>query len=202
MEVQVKLLRVLQERVIERLGSTQPVKVDVRIIAATNRNLEAAVREKHLPRGPVLPAQRLPDRHPAAARTDRGHRRAGLELRRRVLEGVRQDDRVDLQGQHARAAALPAGRATSASCATSSSARSSSHRPSAGGGGAAARRTAGAADRHDRSTTSRSITSARVLESTSWRVRGSGGAAERLGLKPTTLESRMARLGIARKTES
>ena len=46
MEVQVKLLRVLQERVIERLGSTQPVKVDVRIIAATNRNLEDAVRDK------------------------------------------------------------------------------------------------------------------------------------------------------------
>ena len=34
-----------------------------------------------------------------------------------------------------------------------------------------------------------------VLESTSWRVRGSGGAAERLGLKPTTLESRMAQAG-------
>ena len=31
-----------------------------------------------------------------------------------------------------------------------------------------------------------------VLESTNWRVRGRGGAAERLGLKPTTLESRMA----------
>ena len=46
MEVQVKLLRVLQERVIERLGSTQPIKVDVRIIAATNRNLEDAVRDK------------------------------------------------------------------------------------------------------------------------------------------------------------
>ena len=45
-EVQVKLLRVLQERVIERLGSTQPINVDVRIIAATNRNLEAAVRDK------------------------------------------------------------------------------------------------------------------------------------------------------------
>jgi len=36
-----------------------------------------------------------------------------------------------------------------------------------------------------------------VLRSTGWRVRGSGGAADRLGLKPTTLESRMARLGIA-----
>jgi transcriptional regulator with GAF, ATPase, and Fis domain len=39
-----------------------------------------------------------------------------------------------------------------------------------------------------------------VLTSTNWRVRGPGGAAERLGLKPTTLESRMARLGIARNT--
>src|SRR4030095_14545993 len=45
-EVQVKLLRVLQERVIERLGSTQSIKIDVRIIAATNRNLEDAVRDK------------------------------------------------------------------------------------------------------------------------------------------------------------
>jgi transcriptional regulator with GAF, ATPase, and Fis domain len=41
-----------------------------------------------------------------------------------------------------------------------------------------------------------------VLESTNWRIRGVGGAAKRLGLKPTTLESRMARLGIARKAES
>src|SRR6185436_6773237 len=45
-EVQVKLLRVLQERQIERLGSTQSIKVNVRIVAATNRNLEHAVAEK------------------------------------------------------------------------------------------------------------------------------------------------------------
>ena len=45
-ELQVKLLRVLQERVIERLGSNQSIKVDVRIIAATNRNLEKAVEDR------------------------------------------------------------------------------------------------------------------------------------------------------------
>jgi Nif-specific regulatory protein len=42
---QVKLLRVLQEREIERLGGVQPIKVNVRVIAATNKDLEAAVKE-------------------------------------------------------------------------------------------------------------------------------------------------------------
>jgi len=42
---QVKLLRALGERTIERLGSNQPVKVDVRVIAATNRDLEELVEE-------------------------------------------------------------------------------------------------------------------------------------------------------------
>jgi transcriptional regulator with GAF, ATPase, and Fis domain len=41
-----------------------------------------------------------------------------------------------------------------------------------------------------------------VLESTGWRVRGNGGAADRLGLKPTTLETRMAKLGIHRPRHS
>ena len=42
---QVKLLRVLQERTFERLGGARPITTDVRIVAATNRDLEALVRE-------------------------------------------------------------------------------------------------------------------------------------------------------------
>ena len=45
-DLQVKLLRVLQEKEIERIGGKATIKVDVRIIAATNRNLQQAIEKK------------------------------------------------------------------------------------------------------------------------------------------------------------
>ncbi len=45
MEVQIKLLRTLQEREFERVGGTETIKVDVRVVSATNRNLETMIQE-------------------------------------------------------------------------------------------------------------------------------------------------------------
>ncbi len=46
MALQAKLLRVLQEQVIERVGGSKPIKIDVRVIAATNKDIEKAVAAK------------------------------------------------------------------------------------------------------------------------------------------------------------
>ena len=71
--MQAKLLRVLENRTIRRVGGTKSIDVDVRVIAATNRNLQDAIQQRGFPRGPLLPAQCLSDPYPAAARTARRH---------------------------------------------------------------------------------------------------------------------------------
>jgi formate hydrogenlyase transcriptional activator len=198
MEVQVKLLRVLQERVIERLGSTQPIKVDVRIIAATNRNLEDAVRDKtfrddlfyRLNVFPVVvpPLRERVEDVPSLVWSfvDEFSRSFGKTIDSIPKDCLRELQRYpwpgnvrELRNVVERALIVATGRQLVVWPPRTE------QRPAP----QAAMTLSALEVEHIRT----------VLESTNWRVRGAGGAAERLGLKPTTLESRMARLGITRK---
>jgi transcriptional regulator with GAF, ATPase, and Fis domain len=86
----VKLLRFLQEREFERVGGNETLKVDVRILAATNRDLAERVREG-LSRGPVLPPQRHPPGDPLAAGARAGHPPPRGLLPQALRAGERQD---------------------------------------------------------------------------------------------------------------
>src|SRR5262245_45348323 len=196
-EVQVKLLRVLQERVIERLGSTQSIKVDVRIIAATNRNLEQAVadktfREDLFYRLNVFPIVVPPLRERIQdipglvwAFIDEFSKSFGKTIDFISKESLRDLQRYTWPG-NVRELRNIIERAVIV--ATGSQLEVSAPKPSARAP-QAAMTLVDLEVEHIRA----------VLDSTNWRVRGIGGAAERLGLKPTTLESRMARFGIKRR---
>ncbi len=74
LRTQAKVLRVLQEGEVERIGSQKTIQVDVRVIAATNRGLEDEIEQGALPRGPLLPPLGAADPRAAAARAARGRR--------------------------------------------------------------------------------------------------------------------------------
>jgi PAS domain S-box-containing protein len=198
LEVQVKLLRVLEDRQLERLGSSRSVKVDVRIVAATHRNLEEMVaagtfREDLYYRLNVFPIRVPPLR-------ERPGDIALLALRfvdefaKRFGKTVTSIDKVSLDElqrhqwpgnvrelrnvvERAMIVARPGSRLV---VPLMHSALSS-----------IAPRSAKLVDvevAHIR----------QVLDGCGWRVRGAGGAAERLGMKPSTLETRMAKLGVRR----
>ena len=73
LEMQPKLLRVLQGGQVERLGSPRTIDIDVRVIAATNRDLLEEVRQGRFRLDRLLPAERLSDHRALAARSPRRH---------------------------------------------------------------------------------------------------------------------------------
>ena len=107
---QVKLLRVLQERKFRRLGGTEEVEANIRIIAATNRDLSKMVAAGRLPRGPLLPDQRHPGEAAAAPRAAGRRPGAGRALRREVCRADEEGDARHLRrGHDAACAATVAG---------------------------------------------------------------------------------------------
>ncbi|EEA04580.1 PAS modulated sigma54 specific transcriptional regulator, Fis family [Burkholderia sp. H160] len=198
LDLQAKLLRVLQNGEFERLGSIRTQKTDVRIIAATNRNLaeEAATgrfRADLYYRLNVFPIELPPLRarpedieqlvehfvRHYAAKYGR-HIDAVADAQLNVLRAYRWPGNVrELQHVIERAVILTQG---------SQLALGDWFRDA----------TPPACEALTLEDAERAHI-LKVLEQTDWRVSGKAGAAERLGLPPTTLESRMKRLAITRK---
>ncbi len=195
-DVQVKLLRVLEEKQIERLGSSTATKIDTRIIAATHRDLEKRIetdtfREDLYYRLNVFPIQVPPLRE----RTEdipllvwRFVEDFSKALGKRI-ESITKDNMAALQQYAWPGNVRELRNMVERAVIVADSPRLTIALPQ--GSAAATRLSVRLADverDHIKS----------VLDSTGWRIRGAGGAAERLGLKATTLETRMAKLGLQR----
>ena len=86
---QVRLLRILQDGWLEKVGGQEPIHVDVRIVAATHRDLAAMVNAGQVPRGPVVPHRRVSHHSAAVARADGRHRRDCPPFRRTRRSPIR-----------------------------------------------------------------------------------------------------------------
>ena len=195
-EVQSKLLRVLQEGEFERLGSSKTIKVNVRVIAATSRYLDQMVKEGtfredlyyRLNVFPIVlpPLRERPEDIPALVWhiLNEFGKRMG-----RKIEGVQSSTMKEFQRYSwpgnvrelrnviERNLILNTGPVFKAELPTSESKASEQSR---------------------RLEEVEADYLRNVLQSTKWRVRGKGGAAEIVGLKPTTLESKLKKLSIRR----
>jgi transcriptional regulator with GAF, ATPase, and Fis domain len=205
LELQAKLLRVVQTGQFERLGSAKTMKVDVRIIAASNRDLERAVREGHFRadlfyRLNVFPITMPPMRERrqdipllVRAMARRYAQRFGKNVTAatpavmRALQGYDWPGNVrELENVVERAVIVSPGPTLRLAQPLSESASTLA----AAGGEPSAGATLSDVERaHIR----------RTLGDADWRIQGKGGAAERLGLNPSTLRARMRKLGIRRE---
>ena len=199
MDAQVKLLRVLQNRTIERLGGTQPIKVDVRVIAATNRNLAEAVaartfREDLYYRLNVFPMSVPPLRERTEdipllvwAFVEEFAKAFG-----KTIQTISKDDMAALQRYAWPGNIRELRNVIEYAMIVTNVPHLRIEVPNQ-------RRLA-----QDKSLKLADVEASHiraVLDSAGWRIRGRAGAADILGMKPTTLEGRMAKLGIKRNAK-
>jgi len=200
LEVQPKLLRVLQEGEIERLGSPRTVEVDVRVVAATNRDLTDEMKEGRFRRDLYYRLNVFPITMPSL----RQHRedvpflvehlvaRLSRSLNRRI-DGISDEAMSVLQAYdwpgNVRELENVLQRAMILSNGPVLTAVDTGTSPLDLLTTTAEGATLTEIER-------RHIT--RVVTNARWRIEGAGGAAQVLGLKPSTLRSRMLKLGISR----
>jgi transcriptional regulator with GAF, ATPase, and Fis domain len=192
-ELQAKLLRVLQEKQIERLGSPKPIAVDVRIVAATNRNLEAEVRagrfrEDLFYRLHVFPITIPPlrERSEDIPLLVNAFLSEFARAQGKQLNGVSRASLDALLRYHWPGNVRELRNVVERAVIVANGPRVSLDLP------------------HTTATPARGMALndverehiLEVLKLKAWRIRGANGAASILGLKPTTLESRMKKLGI------
>jgi PAS domain S-box-containing protein len=195
-EVQVKLLRVLEERQIERLGSPREITVDTRIIAATHRDLEQLIaagsfRDDLYYRLNVFPISVPPLRERAEdipLLVWRFVEEFATAFGKRI-ESIGKDNIAALQAYSWPGNIRELRNVVERAMITAMGTRLTIPVPPM---------TTAAAKRSTRLMDVEKSHIKSVLESTNWRIRGPGGAADRLGLKPTTLETRLAKLGVRR----
>jgi len=197
LELQSKLLRVLQEGQFERLGSSKPITVDVRVIAATNRSLVQAVKEGRFRedlyyRLNVFPILVPPLRQRRGdipllvwAMVNEFSKVFGKKIEsipKKNMDALQQylwpGNVRELRNMVERAMILSNGPTLVVDLPDSAATTTS---------------TSMSLEEMER------MHILTVLEGTGWRVRGKSGAAEILELKPTTLDSKMKKLGIKRK---
>jgi transcriptional regulator with GAF, ATPase, and Fis domain len=197
-ETQVKLLRVLQDGEFERLGSTRTLTTDVRVIAATNRDLAQAVQEGRFREDlyyrlnvfaiTVPPLRERPDDIPQLVWAFVQEFTAGMgkaidTIPRAVVDGLQRypwpGNIRELRNVIERAVITSRGSTLDVQVPPLAGARN---------GEPPILTLAEVERRHIGAT----------LDRTQWRVRGAHGAAALLGLKATTLEARMQKLGIHR----
>jgi formate hydrogenlyase transcriptional activator len=197
LELQPKLLRVLQEGEFERLGGSKTIKVDVRVIAATNRPLEQAVREGHFRsdlfyRLDVFPIQVPPlrERREDIPMLSWTFVKEFSNSMGKPIDDIADESMCALQAYHwpgnvrelrnviERAMILNHGPRLCIKLAH-----------------AALRPVAVTAMAVSLDEAERTII-LQALEQCHWRIRGPNGAAALLDIKPTTLESRIKKIGL------